>query len=60
VLHLIEVKLSSRPSRRDAQGMGAFQKANPTARVGARIVVHGGNDVIPLDEVTVAVPWWAV
>lgn len=60
VLHLVEVKLSSRPSRRDAQGMGAFQRANPTARVGAKVVVHGGDDVIPLDESTVAIPWWTI
>jgi len=60
VLHLVEVKLASRPSRRHARGLGAFEKAHPTARVGARLVVHGGDDTVRLDDRTLAVPWWRV
>ena len=56
VFHLIEVKLTSRPSRRDTSGLRAFAESYPGLRLGHRVVVHGGPDLERLDEVTVAVP----
>lgn len=54
--HLIEVKLTSRPTRRDASGLRAFAESYPGLRIGHRLVIHGGPDLERLDEVTIAVP----
>ncbi len=54
--HLIEVKLTSRPTRRDASGLRAFAESDPGLRIGHRLVIHGGPDLERLDEVTLAVP----
>jgi predicted AAA+ superfamily ATPase len=54
--HLIEVKLTARPSRWDARGLAAFAESYPGVRVGQRVVVHGGPDLELLDENTLAVP----
>ena len=56
LFHLIEVKLTSRPSRRDASGMRAFAESYPHLRIGHRLVIHGGPDLERLDEDTLAVP----
>lgn len=51
----IEVKMSSKPSYRDAAGLSKFLKENPAASGG--ILLHGGTKVQRLDENVVAVPW---
>ncbi|MSP70816.1 MAG: hypothetical protein EXR76_01250 [Myxococcales bacterium] len=56
VFHLIEVKLTSRPTRRDASGRRAFAESYPGLRIGHRLVIHGGPDLERLDEQTLAVP----
>jgi len=52
----IEVKLSSRPSRRDLSGLHAFVETYPKLDIGPRIVVHGGSELFLVDESTAAVP----
>ena len=56
VFHLIEVKLTSRPTRRDTSGLRAFAESYPGLRIGHRLVIHGGPDLERLDEQTLAVP----
>lgn len=56
VLHPLEVKLTARPSRRDASGLRAFAQTYSQLRVGPGVVLHAGPDLELLDEETVAVP----
>ncbi len=51
----IEVKMSSKPSYRDAAGLSKFLKEYPSAVGG--ILLHGGTRVERLDQNIVAVPW---
>jgi hypothetical protein len=52
----VEIKLSLRPSRRDLGGIRSFSKTYPRLPLGPRIVIHGGEELFLLDELTVAVP----
>ncbi len=52
----IEIKLASRPSRRDLGGIRSFSKTYPRLPLGPRIVIHGGEELYLVDEATVAVP----
>ena len=56
VFCLVEVKLKSRPSRRDTSGLRAFASTYPRLRIGPRIVVHGGDELALVDEQTLALP----
>ncbi len=51
----VEVKMSSKPSYRDAAGLRKFLKDYPAAAGG--ILLHGGTTVQRLDENIMAVPW---
>lgn len=55
-LHLLEIKLSSRPNRHHLRGARAFQQTFPKHAWGPLVVVHGGPDLELLDEDAVAVP----
>ncbi len=52
----IEVKLASRPSRRDARGLASFASTYTGLTCGPRIIIHGGGDLALIDDATVAVP----
>ncbi|MCP4600031.1 MAG: ATP-binding protein [Proteobacteria bacterium] len=52
----IETKLSARPSKRDLSGINAFEKTYSNLQIGPRIVVHGGSELYPIDEKSVAIP----
>ncbi|MBN2358056.1 MAG: ATP-binding protein [Deltaproteobacteria bacterium] len=52
----IEIKLTARPTARDASGIRSFVDTYPRLRIGPGIVVHGGNELFLVDERTVAVP----
>jgi len=52
----LEVKLKSRPTRRDASGLRAFAKTYKSLKIGPRVIVHGGDELALLDEHTLAVP----
>lgn len=52
----IEVKLKSRPSRRDASGLHAFAKTYPSLNIGPQLIIHGASELALVDEQTLAVP----
>lgn len=52
----IEIKLASRPSRKDLRGLASFVETYPRLPLGPRIIVHGGVDLFLVDEQTAAVP----
>ncbi len=56
----IEVKLTSRPSRRDLRGIKSFQSTYPSLTCGPAVVVHGGTELFLVDEDTVAIPVAAI
>ena len=54
----VEVKATSKPTPKDAQGLLAFLAEYPEAPGG--LLLHGGEEVFPLVDRVVAAPWWAV
>ena len=54
----VEVKATSRPTPKDAQGLLAFLAEYPEVPGG--LLLHGGEEVFPLVDRVVAAPWWAV
>ena len=54
----VEVKATSRPTPKDAQGLLAFLAEYP--EVPGRLLLHGGEEVFPLADRVVAAPWWRV
>ncbi|VCU55016.1 hypothetical protein TTHNP4_00480 (plasmid) [Thermus thermophilus] len=54
----MEVKATSRPTPKDAQGLLAFLAEYP--EVPGRLLLHGGEEVFPLADRVVAAPWWRV
>ncbi len=55
----IEVKATTRPSRKDVRHLLAFQREYGDAVAGA-LLLHGGGEVFRVAEGVVAAPWWAV
>jgi uncharacterized protein len=55
----IEVKTTSRPGPRDADGLRAFCDEYPRVALGG-LLLHGGDDVFWLRERILAAPWWMV
>ncbi len=56
----IEVKATSRPSRRDTSGLSAFRKTYPGLEVSPGLVVAPCETLIPLSDDDWALPWDAV
>jgi predicted AAA+ superfamily ATPase len=52
----VEIRLSSRPSRRDTSGLRALRDTYPRLRLGPRLIVHGGAELFLVDEDTLAAP----
>jgi predicted AAA+ superfamily ATPase len=52
----VEIKLASRPSKRDTSGLRALAKTYPRLALGPRLIVHGGSELFLVDEQTLAVP----
>lgn len=56
----IEVKLYSRPSRKDTRGLAAFRAAHPHLRIAPGLVIAPTDSLLPLSENDWALPWDAV
>ncbi len=56
-LYPFEMKCKSHPTRRDAQGISAFRSSYPNRKIAPGIVISAGNEVRPLDESTLVIPW---
>jgi hypothetical protein len=56
IFHPVEVKLTSRPSGRDARGLRAFVETYPQLHCGTQVIVHGGPDLHQVNEACLAVP----
>jgi uncharacterized protein len=56
----IEVKLHSRPSRKDTRGLTAFREAHPHLRIAPGLVISPTDALLPLSEHDWALPWDAV
>ncbi len=54
----IEIKLTSRPHRRDTRGLQSFAATHPHLRVGPHIVIHGGVESFMINEQTIATPFF--
>ncbi|MBT3220963.1 MAG: ATP-binding protein [Proteobacteria bacterium] len=57
VLFPVEIKLKSRPSKRDTSGITAFRKTYPGQRVASGLVVCPTEGVLRLNDRDWAVPW---
>ncbi len=60
VLFPIEVKATSRPSRRDTSGLHAFRKTYPRLEVAKGLVIAPCESLLQLSENDYALPWDAV
>ncbi len=56
-LYPIEIKATSRLTRNDARGIGAFRKTYPTLDIAPGLVIAPVRDPIRLSEDTFVVPW---
>jgi predicted AAA+ superfamily ATPase len=56
----IEVKLHSRPHRKDTKGLAAFREAHPHLRIAPGLVIAPTDSLLPLSESDWALPWDAV
>ncbi len=54
----VEVKVSQKPTPKDARGLLAFLEEYPEAPGG--LLLYGGEEVFPLVNRVVAAPWWRV
>lgn len=57
VLHPIEIKLSSRPARKDARGITALRKNYPALNIAPGLVIAPVESVEQLSENDYAIPW---
>ena len=57
ILHPIEIKAKTNPSRRDTTGISAFRKRYPEPNIAQGLVVAPCPNVIQLSENDYAVPW---
>jgi hypothetical protein len=53
----IEVKLHSRPNRKDTRGLTAFRQAHPHLRIAPGLVISPTDSLLPLSENDCALPW---
>ncbi len=53
----IEVKLHSRPSRKDTKGIAAFRQAHPQLRIAPGLVIAPTDALLPLSDHDWALPW---
>jgi uncharacterized protein len=56
-LYPMEIKLTSRPSRADARGIGALRKAHPELRIAPGLVVAPTERLARISEHDCAMPW---
>jgi predicted AAA+ superfamily ATPase len=59
-LYPIEVKCSTKLSRRDTRGLRAFRETYGQDQVQPGLVIYAGNECYRLDDQTTAVPWNAI
>ena len=58
VLHPVEAKMTTQPSRRDCAGVDSFRRTFPRAEVGTALVVCAVDRPRWVRDDVVAVPWW--
>lgn len=57
ILHPIEIKAKTNPSRRDTMGISAFRKKYPRLNIAHGLVIAPCSGIIQLSECDYAVPW---
>ncbi len=60
VLHPIEIKAKSNPTRNDGRGIGAFRECFPTEQIGPGLIVCAVEKPRRLAENLFAIPWWMI
>ena len=60
IFYPIEVKLHSRPTRKDTRGITAFRAAYPQLNIAAGLVIAPTDSLLPLSDNDWALPWDAV
>ena len=57
ILHPIEIKAKTNPSRRDTMGISAFRKRYSQIKTAKGLVIAPCSGIIQLSECDYAVPW---
>jgi predicted AAA+ superfamily ATPase len=57
VFYPIEVKLHSRPTRKDTRGITAFRQAHPQLKIAKGLVIAPTDSLLPLSDDDWAMPW---
>lgn len=57
IFYPMEIKATSRPSRRDTSGIAAFRKHHPSLRIAAGLVLAPLEHALQLSEADFALPW---
>jgi predicted AAA+ superfamily ATPase len=57
MLYPIEVKLNSRPSRKDSRGIRAFRETYPNQPIAPGLVIAPAEQVEQISENEAVVPW---
>jgi hypothetical protein len=57
IIHPIEIKAKTNPSRRDTMGISAFRKRYPQIKIAKGLVIAPCSSMIQLSEYDYAVPW---
>lgn len=57
MLHRFEIKLTAKPTRRDASGITAFREAHPKLKVGKGAILCATERPLWITEDVAAIPW---
>jgi predicted AAA+ superfamily ATPase len=57
VFYPIEIKAKSRPTRKDASGIGAFRKTYPDLKIEKGLVIAPTEKIVQISENDYAIPW---